>query len=81
MYFIGWDIGIKNLAYCIIEKTKETEKIIDLNIINLIDDIIIPKCNQINKNDNPCKSTSLYKLDNLGKIDFYCNKHSKELDK
>ena len=52
MYYIGWDIGIKNLAYCIIEKTEEKEVIKELKIINLIDDAIIHKCNQINKNGN-----------------------------
>ena len=36
MYYIGWDIGIKNLAYCIIEKTNTCEIIHGLNIINLI---------------------------------------------
>ena len=36
MYFLGWDIGIKNLAYCIID---ENSKIKELNIINLIDDV------------------------------------------
>ena len=39
MYYIGWDIGIKNLAYCIIEQLPDkTECIKELEIINLIDE-------------------------------------------
>ena len=52
MYYIGWDIGIKNLAYCIIEKTNTSEIIHDLNIINLIDPPPIHKCGFTNKNDS-----------------------------
>jgi hypothetical protein len=37
MIIIGWDIGIKNLAYCIFKFNDETEKItiVDWNIIDL----------------------------------------------
>ena len=32
----SWDVGIKNLAYCVIEKTNVI-KIVDWNIINLVE--------------------------------------------
>ena len=55
MYYIGWDIGIKNLAYCVIEKNDDEEKIIDFNIINLIEDSLNFNCFCLNKNGKECK--------------------------
>ena len=79
MYFIGWDIGIKNLAYCIIEKLPDnSESIKELEIINLIDPPKIYKCSCINKNKNKCKGKATY----ISKTDeeiTYCNKHYKLL--
>jgi hypothetical protein len=69
--YIGWDIGIKNLAYCIID---DSNNIKELEIISLIDDPIIHKCICYNKNGNLCKSKATYinKKDDTLK---YCNKH------
>ena len=72
MYYIGWDIGIKNLAYCIIEVDSENnEKILELDIINLIEEPTKYICSQVNKNKNNCKQKALYKNNDC----FYCNKH------
>jgi len=75
MHYIGWDIGIKNLAYCIIEQLpNKTEIIKDLEIINLIDPPIIHICSMKNKNKNKCKGKALFfnkKTEDL----YYCNKH------
>jgi hypothetical protein len=79
MYYIGWDIGIKNLAYCIIEKTNTCEIIHDLNIINLIDPPPIHKCSFTNKNESVCKGKVSYILKTDNDIK-YCNKHYKLLD-
>ena len=68
MYYIGWDIGIKNLAYCIIDENKLIK---EFNIINLIDDPIVICCSCSNKNGKPCKS----KASHYGGDIFYCNKH------
>ena len=55
MHYIGWDIGIKNLAYCIIEQLPDKSEIIkELEIINLIDPPIIHICSMTNKNKNKC---------------------------
>lgn len=37
MIFIGWDVGIKNLSYCVVEYNEEKKeyKILDWNIIDL----------------------------------------------
>ena len=39
MKLLSWDVGIYNLSYCILEKNDETKeiKIIDWNIVNLVD--------------------------------------------
>ena len=73
--YIGWDIGIKNLSYCIID---ETYNILDWNIINLIDDQKeTNKCSEKMKNGNMCGKKISY-------IDWnnqcYCKIHSKKKD-
>ena len=37
MILIGWDVGIKNLSYCVVEYNEEKKeyKILDWNIIDL----------------------------------------------
>tara|TARA_Y100000591_G_C21848450_1_gene710094 strand:+ start:2658 stop:3377 length:720 start_codon:yes stop_codon:yes gene_type:complete len=74
--YIGWDIGIKNLAYCIINE--KTDKIVDFNIINLIEEPKVYICSQLNKNGSCCKSKAQYvsKTDDI----YYCNKHYNKLD-
>jgi hypothetical protein len=75
MYYIGWDIGIKNLAYCIIEQLPDkSECIKELEIINLIDPPKIYKCSCINKNTNNCKGKATYISKNEEKL-TYCKKH------
>ncbi len=71
--YLSWDVGIKNLAYCIINKVNETEfKIEHWGIINLADPIKI--CTGFDKKGKPCKSKACYEKDNK----YYCKKHSKQ---
>ena len=74
--YIGWDIGIKNLAYCAINE--KTDEIVDFNIINLIEEPTNYICSQLNKNGSCCKSKAQY----VGKTngEYYCNKHYNKLD-
>ena len=75
MYYIGWDIGIKNLAYCIIEQNLDkSECIKELEIINLIDEPKIYSCSCINKNKNKCKGKATY-ISKIHEEITYCNKH------
>jgi len=47
MKLLSWDVGVYNLAYCIIEKNEnENPKILDWNIVNLVDN------EQMKKNTN-----------------------------
>ena len=75
MYYIGWDIGIKNLAYCIIEQLHDkTEIIKELKIINLIDPPKIYMCSMTNKNKKKCNSKACF-FDKKNTELYYCNKH------
>jgi hypothetical protein len=79
MYYVGWDIGIKNLAYCIIEQLSDkTEIIKELEIINLIDEPKKYICSCINKNKNKCKGKAIY-ISKINEEIIYCNKHYKLL--
>ena len=63
-----WDIGIKNLAYCVVEVKKEKFKILDWNIIDLRSDNQIEgkkKCAKISLKD---LSRSLYENLEANKI-------------
>ena len=73
MKYLSFDIGIKNLGYCIINDNKIIE---DWGIINIIDEEPIHICNQVNKNNNKCKFKATYKNNN----NYCCNKHFKELN-
>ena len=76
MFYVGWDIGIKNLAYCVVEEKDGNSKIIELEIINLIEEQKEVKCSIINKNGNKCSSNADWILKN-GET-CYCNRHYKQ---
>ncbi len=72
----SWDVGIKNLAYCIILKENNTFKIEHWDIINLVEeDNQVVKCSAVNKNKKECTSNSkfIYQLNNISH--GLCNKH------
>jgi hypothetical protein len=75
--YIGWDIGIKNLSYCIID---EKFNIIDWNIVNLIEDEPpkIDNCCKLTQNGEHCKRKVHYV--NRKNNNYYCKIHSKKED-
>lgn len=86
MIIISWDVGVIHLAYCVLqydfneESKKTTVKILDWNIINLMDDRIKLECcgkMKAKKNKKPvtCGKNSLYCL-NLGNKSYgFCKTH------
>lgn len=80
MRICSWDVGIKNLAYCIIEK-KEGDNSIDIigwGKINLIDsDKIICSYKMKNGKGICGKKGCVYHNDENGERIIYCNMHSK----
>jgi len=81
MKVISFDVGIKNMAYCIFE-CSDTCKILKWDVLNLMEENVVeqPICSCINvlktkKNiQKPCTKKAKYGKN--GK--YYCDKHAKE---
>ena len=74
MKIASFDIGIKNLAFCIYDN--ESKKILDWGVINLAEKFIneLPKCITVKKGQKCCKIATNYILtDNKSKL-CYCDK-------
>ena len=69
MKVLSWDVGIINLAFCLIDYNKETKDfiILDWDIINLTDREKM-KCTECNANPSYYQSLS---------DKYYCKNHSK----
>ena len=71
MKIVSWDVGIKNLAYCILEKKDDDEKpyiIHEWNVINLVKNEDIKCCLCENKE---IKSMCIY----LEETKYLCKSH------
>jgi hypothetical protein len=67
MKVLSWDVGIINLAYCMIEYHENNWKILDWGIINLTDREKLKCC-------NCCKNASCYTDISNNEV-YYCKKH------
>uniref|UniRef100_A0A6C0HU15 Uncharacterized protein n=1 Tax=viral metagenome TaxID=1070528 RepID=A0A6C0HU15_9ZZZZ len=81
MRLISYDIGIKNLAYCVIEYEDKQLSIIDWNVMNLLEEAASSqKCSQINKikgSKQPicqCIKDARFKKGEQ----YYCTKHAQK---
>ena len=74
MDILSFDVGIKNLAYCRLDKD---QKIIDWNIINLNESI--PTCNV--KLRKQCDNEATYEVMNDKNIKYCCTAHKKRFQK
>jgi len=76
MKIISFDVGIKNMAYCMFSIENGVLKVQDWNIINLIQETIEnPKCNYITKKKDQicCNKNAKYSKNNH----FFCQTHVK----
>jgi len=74
MKILSFDVGIKNLAFCLIEKSDNNNyKIEKWDIINLCGDV--PKCCYVNKN-KCCKNKAKYFKNDL----YSCKSHAKNYE-
>ena len=74
MKILSWDVGIINLAFCLIEFTDEKNwEILDWDIINLTERNKI-KCEECDK--NPSLYQEIYK----GEKKYYCKIHSRNVN-
>ena len=82
MKIISWDIGIKNLAYCILEENNNLENtyiIHNWNIINIAESNL--KCSSFLKNENViCDNKVTNKCILCDKNYFFCNIHKYQID-
>lgn len=82
---LSWDVGIKNLAYCILTKNDDEFKIGKWGVINLVEDR--QKCEFILKTGNQCTDVAKSCVYHTDKIDlfsncqmkFCCNKHKDKM--
>jgi hypothetical protein len=75
MTILSIDVGMKHLAYCVLEvENKETYKIKDWNVIDLCSSGSTPKCMGKSKKEKQCDKTSKYCKNNL----YYCKLHAKK---
>jgi hypothetical protein len=75
---VSFDVGIKNMAYCVFEISNMECKILDWNVINLMNDSEIQedimKCNIVmKKSKNNCNSIAKYSKGEQ----CFCEKHAK----
>lgn len=63
MSIISWDVGVIHLAYCILKKKKKTVKILDWNIIDLLEnDRVRLTCCAVTKKDKVCGKKAMYQV-------------------
>lgn len=74
----SFDIGIKNLAYCLMEKENNNISIIDWGILNLTDNLM--KCSHI-RGSKECNKRATYYYENEGIKNGLCSCHSKKFKK
>tara|TARA_A100001011_G_C14173409_1_gene783567 strand:- start:110 stop:976 length:867 start_codon:yes stop_codon:yes gene_type:complete len=73
MKILSWDVGIINLAFCLIDFENENKwKILDWGVINLTDRNKI-KC-------NICKKNPTFSQNINNQIKYYCKVHAKKVD-
>jgi len=73
---ISFDVGIKNLAYCIFECTPDKITVVDWNVMNLCDissTQILPMCSETLKNNKTCGKKAKYRKE----LVCMCEKHAK----
>lgn len=90
MKFLAWDIGIKNLAYNMIEYQHDNKddpfQIKEWGVINLVEDeqtlpenaVTFIKCSMTNKTGKACSQKAKY-VNSDDKYVGYCGKHQKEI--
>jgi len=72
----SWDVGIKNLAYCIVHKTGDHYEIKKWDIINLVKDDD-KYCVAIQKNKKVCGRRARYYGTVADSVMYYCGSHKK----
>lgn len=85
MKILSWDVGIKNLAFCLLHKIDDQFEIIKWGVINLVEDR--QKCDFIIRGGNSCgelAKTCIYHTDKINLFNdaeckYACTKHKDKL--
>jgi hypothetical protein len=82
MKILSWDVGIKHLAYCLIEYSENT-KILDWDNINLLEDENLKCYGFINSENKNCNCDKLPKFEYINGNDkyYFCALHKKQVEK
>lgn len=83
MKIISWDVGIINLAYCILEKTEDECKIIDWGTLNLLNQKNY-QCHGFidsSKQSSVCKKSCKYYYQEGGNTYYFCGLHKRQCSK
>ena len=72
MRLISFDVGIKNMAYCILDISQNVV-LREWNVLDLCNTAPIPKCNHTLKNGKTCNNNAKYVKSNV----YNCEKHAK----
>ncbi len=77
---LSFDVGIINLAYCILEKKEENFTIKDWGIINIDSNKLT--CSHLNKKGQKCSKNAKYSLHDTteDKMIYFCKGHCKNKD-
>ena len=72
---ISFDVGIKNLAYCILDVSANTNTIVQWNVLNLCEPVQLPtlNCQEVLKNKKICGKQAKYTKGS----DCMCTTHAK----
>lgn len=78
---ISWDVGVRNLAYCILRKVpgKDMEEILEWDSINLLHQETHVCCGTLKKG-NACSQKAGYVLVTPEQTYYLCTRHSKTSD-
>jgi hypothetical protein len=71
---LSWDVGIKNLAYCVLQREEIKFKILDWGVINLVDDTQLCQC--VLRGGDGCKSSAKYKITHIEEKIFNADENS-----
>jgi len=78
--YLGWDIGIKHLAYALMEYKDKKINIVDWGIIDLLEDHDPTKyCSKLTAKQTVCGCKATHKV--LSDNTFICSRHCKSMDK
>ena len=78
--YLGWDIGIKHLAYSLMEYKNKKINIVDWGIIDLLEDHDPTKyCSKLTAKKTVCGCKATHKV--LSDNTFICSRHCKSMDK